>query len=104
MADALASGLVVVSAANAGARSMAEMGAPIRMVPVADQQYLADELRRLCRTDRDLLDERGNAGVRWAGEHLAAPVVAERWAAVYRQAIEERAGRRSAAAASKGGV
>ena len=82
---------------------MAEMGAPVRLVPVGDHQHLADELRRLCRTDRDLLEQQGEAGVRWAGEHIAAPVVAERWAAVYRRAIE-RAGRHSAVAAGKGGL
>lgn len=103
VADALASGLVVVSAANTGARSMAEMGAPVRLVPLGDRQHLADELRRLCRTDRDLLDQQGNAGVRWAAEYVAAPVVAERWAGVYRQAIE-RAGRHAAMAVAKGGV
>lgn len=103
VADALASALVVVSAANTGARSMTEMGAPVRLVPLGDRQYLAEELRRLCRTDRNLLDEEGAAGVRWAAEHIAAPVVAERWAAVYRQAIE-RAGRHTALAADEGGV
>lgn len=103
VADALASALVVVTAANAGARSMAEMGAPVRLVPLGDRQHLADELRSLCHTDPDLLDEEGAAGVRWAAEHIAAPVVAERWAAVYRQAIE-RAGRHAAVAVGEGGV
>jgi len=103
VADALASGLVVVSAANTGARAMVDMGAPVRLVPLGDRQHLADELRRLCHTDRDLLDEEGMAGVRWASEHIAAPVVAERWAVVYRQAIE-RAGRHAAVVVGKGSV
>ncbi len=103
VADALASALVVVSAANAGARSMAEMGAPVRLVPLGDRQQLAHEVRRLCRSDRNVLDEEGAAGARWAAEHIAAPVVAERWAAVYRQAIE-RAGRHVAVAVGKGGA
>ena len=101
-ADALASALVVVSAANAGARSMVGMGAPVRLVPFGDRKHLADEVRRLCRSDRDLVEEEGAAGARWAAAHIAAPVVAERWAAVYRQVIE-RSGRHTSVAAGKGG-
>lgn len=89
-ADALAASLVVVSTDNAGARSMAEMGAPLRLVPVGDKQRLADELRRLCQMDRRALREEGNMGARWAAKHIAAPVVAARWAGLYRQIIEER--------------
>lgn len=103
VADALASALVVVSAANTGAQSMAAMGAPVRLVPLGDRQHLAHELRRICRSDRNVLDEEGTDGARWAAEHIAAPVVAERWAAVYRQTIE-RAGRRAALAVGKSGV
>ena len=49
------------------------------------------------------MDQQGNAGVRWAAEHIAAPVVAERWAAVNRQAIE-RAVCHATVAVGKGGV
>jgi len=100
VADALASALVVVSTANAGARSMAEMGAPVRLVPIGDRRHLAHELRRICRSDRNVLDEEGAAGARWAAEHIAASVVAERWAAVYRRAIE-RASRHAGMAVAR---
>jgi len=92
-ADALAASLIVVSTDNAGARSMAEMGAPLRQVPIGDRRRLAEELQRLCHMDRDVRGEEGASGARWAAQHIAAPVVAARWAGMYRQVIEERARR-----------
>lgn len=88
-ADALAASLVVVSTDNAGARSMADMGAPLRLIPVGDRQRLAEELRRLCGMDRGLLAKEGAGGSRWVANHIAAPVVAARWAALYQEVIEE---------------
>lgn len=96
-ADALAASLVVVSTDNVGARSMAEMGAPLRLIPVGDKRCLADELRRLCRMDRDLLSKEGAAGSRWVAKFIAGPAVAARWAALYRELVEELGERRSVA-------
>jgi len=101
--DALASGLVVVAAANVGARSMLQMGAPLRQVPIGDRQRLADELRDLCHTDRAIVSRQGDAGARWAAEHIAASVVSERWADVYRQTMEGGR-RRTAVATGEDGV
>jgi glycosyltransferase involved in cell wall biosynthesis len=92
-ADALAASLVVVSSANVGARSMAEMGAPLRLVPMGDRRHLAAELQRLCHMGRDARREEGAAGARWAAQYIAAPVVAARWAGLYHQVIEERTAR-----------
>jgi len=102
-ADALAASLIVVSTDNAGARSMAEMGAPLRQVPIGDRRRLAEELQRLCHMDRDVRGEEGASGARWAAQHIAAPVVAARWAGLYRQVIEERA-RRGVVAPRPGSV
>lgn len=101
LGDALASGLAVVTAANAGARAMAAMGAPLRQVPIGDRRCLADELRGLCGTDRAVIAQEGDAGARWAAAHIAASVVSERWADVYRQAMDE--GRRHTAVAPRAG-
>lgn len=103
LADALAASLVVVSTDNAGARSMAELGAPLRRVPVGDRTRLADELRRLCYMDRAVLREEGVAGARWAAKHLAASVVADRWATLYRQ-VRSEGGRRPPGGVAKGGA
>lgn len=88
VADALGTGLVVVSAANIGARAMADLGAPVCVVPIDDRPALVAELRRLCRADRSRLASLGAAGARWAARHLGQAVIAERWAAVYRAALE----------------
>lgn len=92
-ADALASALVVVSAANTGTRSMAALGAPITTVPVGDRRRLAGELRRLCHTESAVLAALGTLGARWASATLAVPVVARQWHDLYRQAIAEGARR-----------
>lgn len=88
-ADALASALVVVSAANTGARSMSALGAPITTVPVGDWRRLAAELHGLCAGDPVVLAERGAAGSRWASTTVALPVVARRWSELYCQAMAE---------------
>jgi hypothetical protein len=87
-ADALASALVVVTATNDGARSMAGLGAPVRLVPVGDRRRLADELRQLCHLERQTLQQLGVAGARWATKHISTTVVAQKWVDVYRGAIE----------------
>jgi len=89
VADALSASLVVISADNVGARSMVEMGAPIRLVPVGDKQGLARELLELCHMDPDALDAEMSAGGIWASNHISVSVVAKQWAALYRQVIEE---------------
>lgn len=103
IADALAAGLMAVSAANVGAKSMAELGAPLRLVPVGDRQGLADELRRLCRTDPTTRRAAATAGARWAAQHVAAPVVAARWAELYAETIDG-VRRRTTARTAGGGL
>jgi len=90
-ADALAASLVVVSSDTVGAQSMVDLGAPLRLVPVGDRRRLAQELQQLCHMDRDARREEGAVGARWTARHIAAPVVAARWAALYQQVIEEGA-------------
>ena len=89
VADALASGLVVISADNEGARSMAALGAPLRLVPSGDPRRLADELRRLCHTPRNILGRDGDAGALWATEHLTRAVIAGRWAELYGNVLDQ---------------
>ncbi len=90
VADALAAGLVVVTAANVGAQAMADMGAPLRMLPSGGGQKLSNELGRLCRSDLGVLQREGESGARWAAANLAVPVIARRWARIYRDATALR--------------
>ena len=87
VADALGAGLLVVTSANVGARTMAEMGAPLRILPTSAQQQLSDQLRQLCRTDLGELQREGESGARWAVAALGVPVIARRWAGIYRKAL-----------------
>jgi glycosyltransferase involved in cell wall biosynthesis len=88
MAEALARGLVAVSAANTGARAMAALGAPVHLVPIGDRRALGDELRRLCAADRASLTDTGASGIRWAQAHVAGPVIAGQWASLYRDVMD----------------
>ena len=90
LADALRAGLVVVAAANVGARAMADIGAPLRILPTHGREQLTDELRQLCRTDLGELQREGEAGARWAAAALGVPVIARRWARIYREALALR--------------
>lgn len=90
VAEALAAGLVVVTAANVGAQAMADMGAPLRMLPSGGWQNLSKELGQLCRSDRGELRGEGESGARWAAATLAVPVIARRWARIYHDAIAVR--------------
>jgi glycosyltransferase involved in cell wall biosynthesis len=89
VAEGLMSGLVVISAANVGASSMRRLGAPVRLVRLGDVRQLSHELRQLCHTDRQTLARQGEEGAIWAARHISRTAVAERWADVYREAIEE---------------
>ena len=90
VADALGAGLVVVTSDNVGTRAMAGMGAPLRVLPASDQEHLSDELRRLCRSDLPELQREGESGARWAAATLGVPVIAGRWAKIYREAVSCR--------------
>ena len=87
VADALAAGLVAVSADNVGARAMVELGAPLRLVPVDGWVQLGQVLLELAKTDVARLRLEGSAGVGWAAETLGLPVIADRWSKVYREAL-----------------
>ncbi len=90
VADALGAGLVTVSSDNVGSRTMAGIGAPLRILPAADQKHLSDELLHLCRTDLAELQREGEYGARWTAATLGAPVIAGRWARIYREAVSCR--------------
>jgi len=90
VADALGAGLVVVTSTNVGARAMADMGAPLRLLPTRGRQQLSDELRQLCRSDLAELQREGETGARWAAATLGVPVIARRWARIYQEAVAVR--------------
>jgi glycosyltransferase involved in cell wall biosynthesis len=100
--DAMASGLPVVSAANAGARSIVQQGVTGWLVPVDDDRALAARLRQM------LADPRATSAVaerasRWARATMTPPVVAAGWLDAYRLALDLH-GRASTAARHTAGT
>lgn len=89
VAEAMARGLVVVSSPNIGARTMAALGAPFRLLPTADRWGLFQMLSQLSHSDRAQLRREGESAAKWAAEYLGAPVIARSWSRVYREALDD---------------
>lgn len=87
--EAMAQGLVVVSAANDGARSLIALGAPVRLVGIGATGELDVILRDWCGQTPALIRNAGAAGIDWVNSTVTAPVVARRWCEAYNQAVEE---------------
>jgi glycosyltransferase involved in cell wall biosynthesis len=87
--EAMALGLVAVSAANSGARSLVELDAPLHVVGVGDIAELEAVLGAWCGYGPAATMQAGAAGVHWARATVAVQVIARRWCEVYRQVIEE---------------
>ncbi|HVB51814.1 MAG TPA: glycosyltransferase [Acidimicrobiales bacterium] len=87
--EAMAQGLVVVSAANDGARSLIALGAPVRLVGIGATGELDVTLRDWCGQTPALIRSSGAAGIDWVNSTVTAPVVARRWCEAYNQAVEE---------------
>lgn len=86
VADAMASGLPVVSAANGGARSLVVDGETGWLVPIDDEHALAHRLGTLL-ANPDRTAAVGARAARWARATLSPPEVAKQWLEVYRTAI-----------------
>ncbi len=86
VADAMAFGLPVVSAANGGARSLVVEGETGWLVPIDDEHALAHRLGTLLASP-DHAAAVGARAARWARATLSPPAVAKQWLEVYRAAI-----------------
>jgi glycosyltransferase involved in cell wall biosynthesis len=86
VADAMASGLPVVSAANGGAKSLVADKETGWLVPIDDEHALAHHLGTLL-ANPDRTAAVGARAARWAQATLSPPEVAKQWLEVYRTAI-----------------
>lgn len=87
--EAMATGLLAVSTANSGARSLAKLGAPLRLVGMGAVAELEAVLTEWCGWSPAVLRNAGLVGAHWASATVAVPVVANSWLVVYREAMED---------------
>lgn len=88
VAEAMATGLPVVSAANTGARDLVLDGECGRLIPPADAEALATVLADL-EQNRDLCRRMGHEARSRALSIFHPETVADAWEGVYRQALAE---------------
>ncbi|HTW11143.1 MAG TPA: glycosyltransferase family 4 protein, partial [Solirubrobacteraceae bacterium] len=86
--EAMAMGVPVISAANLGARSQHQIGAPIRLVEIDDAVGLAAQIGELARQP-DEVSRLGQECAEWVRHTLAADIIANRWLRVLRESLDE---------------
>jgi glycosyltransferase involved in cell wall biosynthesis len=86
--EALASGLPIVSAANQGSESLSEMGAPVFLAAVDDDDGMSRAILAIARRER--LEELADASRAYAALHFDWRYLASRYVEVYASVLERR--------------